>query len=56
MFKLNTRVFLGYLKQASTLLTMSEEKVNREKRLSEQGQNTSGLFDLAKFKIKVDVV
>lgn len=56
MFKLNTPVFLGYLKQASILFTMSEEKVKREERLSEQGQNTSGLFDLVKFKIKVPVV
>lgn len=56
MFKMNTRVFLGYLKQASILFTMSEEKVNREETLSEQGQNTSGLFDLAKFKIKVPAV
>lgn len=56
MFKMNTRVFLGYLKQASILFTMSEEKVKREERLSKLGQNTSGLLDLAKFKIKVSVV
>lgn len=53
---MNRRVLLGYLKQASILFTTPEEKVKREEKPSEQGQNTSGLLDLANFIIKAPVI
>lgn len=56
IFKLHTIVFLDYLKQASKLAAMSEEKVkgeeNKPEKRSKHGQSTSGLLGLANFTIK----